>query len=48
MCVCCIVGSIKVFNRYKPKSWQVYQRAINAFSSEVVRHRPFISLPVSY
>ena len=28
---CCIVGSIKVFHRYKPKSWQVYQRAINAF-----------------
>ena len=28
---CCIVGSVKVFHRYKPKSWQVYQRAINAF-----------------
>ena len=28
---CCIVGSIKVFHRYKPKSRQVYQRAINAF-----------------
>ena len=28
---CCIVGSIKVFHRHKPKSWHVYQRAINAF-----------------
>ena len=32
MAYCCIVGSIKAFQRYKPKSWQVYQRAINAFS----------------
>ena len=31
------IGSIKVFHRYKPKSWQVYQRAINAFSPEVPR-----------
>ena len=45
---CCIVGSIKVFHWYKPKSWQVHQRAINAFFPEVIRHRPFISLPVSY
>ena len=45
---CCIVGSMAVFHRYKPKSWQVYRRAVNAFHPEVVRHRLFISLPVSH